>query len=115
LADAGVSTDAMPDWSSKSVSVEHIFARSLARDAFSSDEDFDRFVTMRDQLQNLTLLERTLNTSLDDTKFENKVDTYAKSAFVLTRDLGELSEWTVAEGEKRAARLADLALRAWPA
>jgi hypothetical protein len=114
LSDAGQPTDAMPDWSSKSVSVEHIFARSSKRDAFESEEAFDRFALMRDQLQNLTLLERTLNGGLEDKPFADKVGTYAQSAFALTREVGDHSEWTFATAQSRAEALAALAARAWP-
>lgn len=114
LVDQGRSTDAMPDWSSKSVSVEHIFARSSGRDAFASDDDFDRFASMRNQLQNLTLLERTLNTNLDDRAFAEKRDTYGESAFVLTREVGRHEKWDLEAAAERAHVLADLAVRAWP-
>jgi hypothetical protein len=114
LTDTGAQTDAMPDWSSKSVSVEHIFAKSTKRDAFASDEDFEQFSLIRDQLQNLTLLERTLNAGLEDKSFEQKVDTYEKSAFALTRELSNLSEWTFSEANERAEFLANLAIKAWP-
>jgi hypothetical protein len=114
LTDTGAQTDAMPDWSSKSVSVEHIFAKSTKRDAFPTDEDFEQFSLIRDQLQNLTLLERTLNAGLEDKSFEQKVDTYEKSAFALTRELSNLSEWTFSEANERAEFLANLAIKAWP-
>jgi hypothetical protein len=81
LAEKGESTEAMPDWSIKGVSVEHIFARSTKRETFETDDDFDRFASMRDQLQNLTLLERTLNAGLEDKPFSEKRATYGESAF----------------------------------
>ncbi len=114
LSDAAEQTDAMPDWSSKSVSVEHIFAKSTKRVAFNSDEDFEQFNIIRDQLQNLTLLERTLNANLEDRSFEDKAATYKKSAFALTRSVGDLSAWTFAEASVRAETLASLAVKAWP-
>lgn len=114
LKDLGQQTDAMPDWSSKSVSVEHIFARSSKRSAFDSYEAFEQFSVIRDQLQNLTLLERTLNGGLEDKPFRKKVATYGQSAFVLTRNLNEHSAWTFAEANARADVLAGLAVKAWP-
>ena len=112
--DVGSQTDAMPDWSSKSVSVEHIFAKSMKRAAFDSEEDFEQFSLIRDQLQNLTLLERTLNAGLEDRSFKEKVETYERSAFALTRELGNTAEWTFAEASNRAEFLANLAVKAWP-
>jgi hypothetical protein len=42
---------------------------------------------MRDQLQKLTVLERTLNAGLEDKPFGEKQATYGASAFALTREL----------------------------
>jgi hypothetical protein len=114
LTETGSQTDAMPDWSSKSVSVEHIFAKSMKRAAFDTEEDFEQFSLIRDQLQNLTLLERTLNAGLEDKSFKEKLGTYVKSAFALTRELGNTAEWTFAEANNRAEFLANLAVKAWP-
>jgi hypothetical protein len=114
LSDLGEQTEALPDWSSKSVSVEHIFAKSSKRAAFETDEDFEQFSLIRDQLQNLTLLERSLNAGLEDKPFEEKVDTYGESAFALTRELKNSSAWTLSEAKERAEYLAGLAVKAWP-
>lgn len=115
LTDLQEQTDAMPDWSSKSVTVEHIFAKSTKRAGFENDEDFERFSLLRDQLQNLTLLERTLNGGLEDKPFEQKVSTYAQSVFALTRLLSENGgTWGFTEAETRSAMLAGLAAKAWP-
>lgn len=115
LTDLQEQTDAMPDWSSKSVTVEHIFAKSTKRGGFENDEDFEKFSLLRDQLQNLTLLERTLNGGLEDKPFEQKVSTYAQSVFALTRLLSENGgTWGFAEAETRSAMLAGLATKAWP-
>lgn len=114
LLDGGHSTDAMPDWSSKSVSVEHIYAKFMKRSAFNSNEEYNSFSTMKDSLQNLTLLERTLNTNLDSKPFEAKVATYGQSAFRLTREVGGLSKWDMECASTRAQELAALAVKAWP-
>jgi hypothetical protein len=114
LVDDGQSTDAMPDWSSKSVSVEHIFARSSKRSAFDSDQSFEQFSIIRDQLQNLALLERTLNNDLADGPFPEKRVTYRESAFALTNELGNQNEWTLETSAARASELAELAVKAWP-
>lgn len=114
LTNTGAQTDSMPDWSSKSVSVEHIFAKSMKRAAFESDAEFEQFNLIRDQLQNLTLLERTLNAGLEDKLFVDKAATYKNSSFALTREVGELPQWTFSETRDRADRLAALAIQAWP-
>lgn len=115
LSDLGEPTDAMPDWSAKTVSVEHIFAKSSVRDRFETDDDYERFTLLRDQLQNLTLLERSLNGNLEDKLFDEKVDTYAESKFALTRRLAELDDgWNFDAAGLRAEELATLAVSAWP-
>jgi hypothetical protein len=114
LSDLNEMTDGMPDWSSKSVSVEHILARSSKRNTFTTDQDFERFSVMKDQLQNLTLLERTLNAALEDKPFDDKVTTYGQSAFTLTRQLGSANSWGFTEAAERAEMLASLAVKAWP-
>ena len=69
---------------------------------------------MRDQLQNLTLLERTLNAGLEDKAFSEKRPTYGESAFALTRELSQHDDWDFDSAAGRAQRLADLAVHAWP-
>lgn len=113
-ADSGLPTDAMPDWSSKSVSIEHIFAKSSKRKSFASDEEFERFSLLRDQLQNYTLLERTLNNNLDNKEFQQKAPIYSQSAFGLTKELGNLADWNFQTASTRAEELAALAVKAWP-
>ena len=83
-------------------------------DPFESDEAYEEFSVIRDQLQNLTLLERTLNAELEDKPFEDKVQTYGQSAFALTRELQKHDEWTFTEANARADTLAGLAVKAWP-
>lgn len=69
---------------------------------------------LRDQLQNFTLLERTLNGGLEDKPFQDKASTYAQSAFGLTRALSAHSTWTFEAAGARAEELAALAVKAWP-
>lgn len=114
LTDQGKLVDAMPDWSSKSVTVEHLFAKSMKRENFSSDDDFNRFQLVRDQLANFALLERTLNNNLEDKPFSDKAETYKDSSFELTQLLGAETHWGFDATEKRVDFLADLATRAWP-
>ncbi|MFG3620824.1 DUF262 domain-containing protein [Nocardia sp. NPDC047654] len=114
LMEMGELADAMPDWSSKSVTIEHIFAKSTKRTAFKNDGEYNRFLVIRDQLQNFTLLERTLNNGLEDRPFTEKSLTYKRSAFKLTREVGQHSQWTFNDSAIRADMLADLAVKAWP-
>lgn len=116
LAQQGESTDARLDWSSKSVTVEHIFAKSMKEADFENVDDFEAFETLRDQLANLTLLERTLNSNLDDKPNAEKLSTYTQSNFALTREIGnaEVESWSFKDADARIEELADLAVKAWP-
>ncbi|GAA2257104.1 DUF262 domain-containing protein [Actinomadura luteofluorescens] len=106
--------EAPPDWSSTSVSVEHIIAQSSKREDFDSQADYDKFLTVCNTISNYTLLERTLNRNLEDSPFVHKRDVYKQSKFALTQELGECDNWSVADASKRAERLRKLALAAWP-
>lgn len=110
----GESSEGHPDWSAKYVSIEHVFARSSKRSTFSSDDEFKYFSTLRDTLGNFVLLERQLNNSLEDRPFSDKRETYCKSKFILTRDVGIHPSWTFNAAETRLETLGDLALVAWP-
>ena len=110
----GGSGDAQPDWSGKSVSVEHIFAESSDRDRFSSDKDYERFQVTVNSIANYTLLERTLNRGLGDAEFSAKKRSYAESKFPLTQALAQSDDWSFAGADVRLTQLSDLAIRAWP-
>lgn len=112
--DAGLGVEALPDWSSKSVSVEHIVPKSAGVNEFNSPEEFERFTSIKNRLQNLTLLERSLNNSLDDNDFGEKTETYSQSSFMITRELATRPTWSLSDSATRATRLADLAVKAWP-
>lgn len=114
LLEEGNTPDGMPDWSSKAVSVEHIIARSTKESSFVSRQDFERFTLMKEQLQNMTLLERTLNGDLEDKPFTDKASTYRESSFALTKRLGEIPSFDFDAADSRLNELADLAVLAWP-
>lgn len=114
LAKQGMNIEAVPDWSSKTVTIEHLFAQSSDRTAFDSDHEYERFREIRDSLPNLTLIERTINRGLEDKSFKEKQTTYAKSKFALTRELAELKEWSMSAVDTRGRQLATLAMSAWP-
>lgn len=103
------------DWSGRSVSIEHIFAESSARDRFDSDKDYERFQGMVDTISNFTLLERILNRGMADEVFDAKKSGYARSRFAVTQYLANSTTWNLSDAEKRLDQLADLAVLAWPA
>lgn len=114
LLSQGITPDGMPDWSSKAVTIDHITARGSKRTSFASQDDFEKFGLMKEKLQNMTLLERTLNGDLEDKPFDSKTSSYRESAFALTKKIGDLETFDFAAADARLNELADLAVLAWP-
>ncbi|WNG29898.1 DUF262 domain-containing protein [Cystobacter fuscus] len=106
LASLNQSTEGLPDWTSKTATIEHILAKSK----HGSDAGLSLLV---DELGNLTLLEKSYNKGLEDKPFEEKTDIYKMSKFNLTALIGEYGQWTKAQFDERTEFLAGLACRAW--
>jgi hypothetical protein len=104
----GESVEGLPDWSSRTVTLEHLHARSAAK----NDEVAGAFV---ETLGNMALLEKSLNRAAEDKPFNDKKGSYAASAFLLTVPLSAAATWGAEEVSTRASQLAELAIRAWPA
>lgn len=100
------STEGLPDWSSKGVTIEHILAQSKAKAR-------DGAGIVVGQLGNLALLEKGLNKSLENKSFSEKRQTYAASTFALTKKLSSLASWDAEAVSKRIEYLAELACVAW--
>lgn len=109
----GANIESLPDWSSRTVTVDHIFPKSSKRESFSSDEEYESFLAMCNQVQNLTLLERSLNKDADDKSFSDKASILEMSNFALTKKVGKRGEWNLSIAEERRQELADLAVKAW--
>lgn len=112
--ECGESVEATPDWSSKSVTVEHIIAKSSERSRFDNDGDFEEFKGIRNRLQNYTLLERNLNWSLEDKEFSEKRSAYSESEFRITNKVALHESWTIHDSKAYGDWLADMAAKAWP-
>lgn len=109
---AGQSEDGIPDWSSRSVTTEHIYPQSKAKP--SEEGKTDSLAGNVASLWNLTLLEKSLNRGLGGKAFAEKKNTYRSSAFAITKAVSELDDWTAEEARARLDDFADLAVRAWP-
>lgn len=102
------SIEGLPDWASRTVTIEHIFPRTLAK----GDEGASAFV---ETLPNMALLERSINREVDDLPFEEKHPAYEPSGFKLTTALASTTSWSKEDMRDRAKYLAELAVTAWPA
>lgn len=102
----GKSLDGLPDWASRTVTLEHLMPRAEAKD----DATKTAFV---ETLGNMALLEKQLNKDLEDKPFDEKTETYEKSVFDVTSTLKNQVGWGEAEVSTRADQLAALAPQAW--
>lgn len=99
--------EALPDWSSKGVTIEHLQPRASKK----SDQAAATWV---ERLGNMALLERGINRGLDSKPFEEKRVKYGDSSFELTRKLSEERSWGAEAAQARSEYLAKLAVLAWP-
>ena len=73
----------------RSVHVEHIQVQKPieeTREAFDKPDEYDEYVA---KLGNLTLLESTINSSVSNSSYAQKLPGYRQSQFLLTRSLAE--------------------------
>ncbi len=114
------------------VDIEHILPQTpndLVRAAFDKQEQYEEYVA---KLGNLTLLEKTINSSVSNGLYDEKLNGYQQSAFLLTKSLVEkpqvgvntslnravknlltFREWNSNSIESRQKMLATLARSVW--
>jgi len=81
--------DSLDQYIASTVDVEHILPQNPTaevRNGFDKREQYDEFV---EKLGNLTLLEKTINTSVSNDLFERKLPGYRQSSYLLTRSIAE--------------------------
>lgn len=122
----------LDQYTNNSVHVEHILPQSPTteeRAAFDKPAEYDSY---KMRLGNLTLLERTINTSISNRSYETKRPGYSQSAFLLTKslvskpqvgvntqlnravnDLKQFGVWDSKTIEQRQQMLGQLAHRVW--
>lgn len=104
--------------SNKNPNIEHILAqtptfapRSLG---FKNKEDF---IEYEHKLGNLTILERSLNSSIQNKNAIDKVDAYSKSFFVMTKMVGSEIDskktFSKVELQERTKLLAEFCIERW--
>ena len=79
-------------YTNKSVHVEHILPQTptpAVREGFDRSDEYDDFVV---RLGNLTLLEKTINTSVSNGTYAEKAPSYRQSSFLLTKSLLEMPQ-----------------------
>lgn len=78
------------------LSIEHILRESVDASTVSA-----RFYGYRNKIGNLTLIGRGLNSRLKDKDFSDKRETYQKSPYGVTRQIGFLNQWKLANCQTR--------------
>lgn len=126
-----INSDLKP-YISKKIEIEHILPQTITPQVLA---EFDHPNTIKDyvgRLGNLTLLEKTINTSIQNQPFSEKKKAYPKSQYILTRTISEEIEvgknttinqivshlqtfpsWTSESIEKRQKMLTELAKKVW--
>lgn len=112
------SIDELKKMVGKQPSVEHILSQtpkfSPRALGFRNTEDF---LTFKDALGNLTLLEKNLNSSIQNKSALDKVDSYGKSSFKVTKKVGSEIDtnkgFTKSELKTRTEEIANFCNEVW--
>jgi len=94
--------------------IEHILPENAPEswdDSFPPEEQ-EKYTQ---RLGNLTLLEAQKNQACANKAYDQKVQIYEESVYLLTRERSIFTEWTPSTLKKRQERLADLAATVWKA
>ncbi|MGK0714820.1 DUF262 domain-containing protein [Leucobacter sp. W1153] len=99
-------TESNLDISSPSITLEHV--KSIASGGASNS-------SIVQSIGNFALLDGRVNRKLGQAPFDQKVERYAQSQYLLTKEIGKEVEWDESNIRSRASRLASLAPATWPA
>ena len=124
--------NSLDQYCAPTVDIEHILPQTpndVVVEAFDKPEQYNEYV---EKLGNLTLLEKTINTSVSNGLFRNKKAGYEQSSYLLTRsivekpqvgsntqlnraveDLLQFEEWSSESIEQRQEMLVKLAAVVW--
>lgn len=91
------------------VHVEHIYPQNP-----ESNQRASNHTQIVNRLGNLSLLDRSLNSSIKNGTFEKKLPSYGKSELLLTRGLTNWDCWNADTISERQKAMANQALRIWP-
>ena len=105
--------DSIPNPNADAVNLEHVLPKSLS-DVWRKDFGTDAHAAYFRRIGNLALMRSGENSASGNSGFGPKKKALEKSAFALTRMIGESGRWTPEEIEKRQKHLASLAVQTWP-
>ena len=102
----------VPNDNQLAINLEHILPRNPEGKWPLFDEDKVGFYIRR--LGNQVLLNAVHNSDLKNSNFSAKRAVYKTTPYQLTRDVGNLDEWSPSEIDRRQKILAELAVKTWP-
>lgn len=95
------------------VNLEHILPQTINKSSDWPKFNEDEHKSFYKRIGNLTLLKTKINSDLKSDNFENKKNEYKKSEIEITKNLGEIEEWTPDTIKNRQADFAIKALEIW--
>jgi hypothetical protein len=81
--------NSLDQYIASTVEVEHILPQTPTPEVKAGFDKQDQYHDFVQKLGNLTLLEKTINTSVSNDRYEKKLPGYRNSAYLLTRSLAE--------------------------
>lgn len=96
------------EWQTRAVTIEHVLSLSTKTNSETN-------AAVVNQIGNLALLEKRLNTQAGSKPFEDKRSIYRDSVYTLTKRVALKRTWKPISARRRTAELAILACHAWPA
>jgi hypothetical protein len=126
------STHSLSSYINKTIDIEHILPQTPSAGLKASFDKLDEYRQYVSKLGNLTLLEKSINSSISNGDYQHKRIEYEKSNFILTQAISKIpqvgvntkinkavsilrsyNQWTSVEIEDRQKLLVELALNAW--
>ena len=96
------------DYIGNGIEIEHIMPNKCKNpERYGlTEEDYDQY---KNKLGNLTLLEKSINASIQDDSYSSKIEAYEKSAFLLTKSISKLEN----VGKDTAINRTNEKLKSW--
>lgn len=113
--DAVMSGETEPEWVANPdvevINLEHVLPKNPGLD-WKIGADIAAANVKR--LGNMVLMQASKNKTVGNDSFVDKRKEYATSGFVITKTMAKYGQWTPADIDDRQAKLAEVALKAWP-
>ena len=95
------------------VNLEHILPQTINKSSNWPQFNEDEHKSFYKRIGNLTLLKTKINSDLKSDNFANKKNEYKKSKIQITKNLGDIQDWTPDAIKQRQTNFAEKALEIW--